>query len=1517
MCSRCKLRLLAVHRRLPRQLGRRVELASPTPNARSYATVLPETSKPKVDWQAWFDSAAPYPPHTSSAALDDRRRRSHHDRGWIPPLPLYASFAPALEPIRKDSSEPYATLPVQPAELQLKDEEWVRRTLDYPIEQDYPTAPSELFSAPSTKSLAHAFSAVKPPELVTFSKFRLVKDFEAVEYWRNYITAKYPHGETFTATGEGFTKEGAGKASLMSLIAILHSQSQLRKTHEEHKPPLSSWKTPDADNSSQAVLHVYNYAAHLGTVPRFTRQQDTEDIANIGERTVYRVTVTVDLSSGSSVSGTGIGRDRSNAERRACLDFKSQAESAQYSNGPAIIDLKDINAVSLDNAEHILSLFKASFPYEKLERHSEHSSRDFEVPWKCYYTLNGEVLDEAVVMPYRKDALQLAQLVAAVALTKAYPILLDRIQTARKQTSGLLLPPELPLPAKKLGNLSSVLPPIISELDSMHHGDADAEPDDYNTLERVQMRAELNMTRTLQARQHAHAHEISLEARNESLEFAQQFYRFSPALESLRATREALPVSEMRDFILSSIQHNTFNIIVGSTGSGKSTQVPQMILEDAIDRGIGALCNVVCTEPRRVAVKSLAQRVAEERDELLGEVVGYQMGGDVVVSKLGGSITFSTPETQTLQLSGGVDVALDNISHFIIDEAHERDPHTDRLLATLKLAIEDRERRRLPCPKVIIMSATLDTGLFERYFGDNGLRSIRTIEVPGRLYPVDEIYLPDILKEMRNTFHPEELNQLIGTPYVAKYLRAEQLFALQHAQLSNPDQAIQERARSQIQWLSNRETDLTRRDVVVFDLIAATVAHILKSSINGDVLVFLPGWGDIFRVKENLQRYANFDYGLEGSHQFKIVVLHSKRREGLLEATSSLPHGVRRVILATNIAETSVTLPDVSFIVDPGIHRQAQPHPVNGALVFRDMWISQASASQRAGRAGRVSPGKYYALFTKQRRDSFDLVTPLAPKLGPFSAETMRTVLRNKKLFPNQPALAYFKKTLTPPLESEVTGALAELQSLGAMSESEELTYLGELLALFPQHPQSAIIIFLGVIFECLEPMLVILMSLDEKEIYLRPQDEQAKLRLLTLRKLHAQGTMSDHIALLNVYREVQQMKEREGEDRARDWARDNQVDYDHYLLLERQVGIYIHLLFRRGIVSQMTPFPCDANASDLQLIQSLTAAALWPNVAIHSHNDVFWTPKGVNALLRRSSPMQAAYDSTVARDKSGQSSILDGSVVCFSGWSSILGRYGRLTNVTPVTPLALILFGGKLMLKPGTDDTLLIDDWFTMRVPGTDAAAKMIEFKNAWTKVWRASLKSFARGIKPGYEGRREAYARSMFVQRVVELIRVEYSDLDIQLHETHDIEEVDGHVLYNPADPINDSPADRLRRSLQQRFDADDEAVAENGQRGDDLNLSPFDDVQVDNEAEEVLEDKAFNDDADKSYDQAQEEHRFVSDRDMHFKPPTVRMAYPHQQYGGDATALGSATASNTRGAKKERKNLEYDMSELPHEV
>ncbi|KAI9608658.1 hypothetical protein H4Q26_004843 [Puccinia striiformis f. sp. tritici PST-130] len=335
----------------------------------------------------------------------------------------------------------------------------------------------------------------------------------------------------------------------------------------------------------------------------------------------------------------------------------------------------------------------------------------------------------------------------------------------------------------------------------------------------------------------------------------------SPGVVDLRKQRQSLPVTAHSSLVLSSIAANPITILMAATGSGKTTQVPQIILDEATMRGEGAKCNIICTQPRRIAAISVAQRVANERNE----------------------------NFQNQRLQNDMDSAnggfLDSITHVVVDEVHERDIETDLLLFCLRRVLQDRKAKGRSEIKVLLMSATVDPALFEQYFADpTSGKTAPVISIPGRSFPVEKHYLEEMHHDLR--------------------------------QLSLPTARGGPRSSH---WEGLRDSDDLE---MPFALVALVIAWVLSKSSEGHVLVFLPGWEEIKGVQNILtdsRQFPLFDFNFNQSSKFEVHVLHSAIPVADQQLVFTPPaKGVRRVILSTNIAETSVTIPDVVFVVDTG-----------------------------------------------------------------------------------------------------------------------------------------------------------------------------------------------------------------------------------------------------------------------------------------------------------------------------------------------------------------------------------------------------------------------------------------------------------------------------------------------------------------------------------------------------------------------------------------------------------------------
>ncbi|KAI6007413.1 hypothetical protein EDD15DRAFT_2384189 [Pisolithus albus] len=359
--------------------------------------------------------------------------------------------------------------------------------------------------------------------------------------------------------------------------------------------------------------------------------------------------------------------------------------------------------------------------------------------------------------------------------------------------------------------------------------------------------------------------------RSELLKKRREVYLNDPGMEKMRSTRAALPIFTRSKELLDHVQGNDVTICVAATGSGKTTQIPQIILDDHIDRGEGAHCNIICTQPRRLAALSVAERVAKERGETVGSgSIGYSVRFESKLPEEHGSITFCTigvllRRIQSAMTEGGITAAkLDEITHIVVDEA-----------------------RNVPL-KIVLMSATFDPTLFQEYFSDKNGGNAPVIDIPGRTFPVKKQYLEDFIEDIKR--HPR-LSWIFSDESVTRYLEREGAYAQSYPALP----------------LANDEVDTPS------PLIAGAICHVLQRSHSGHVLVFLPGWEDIMGVQRILQG-ADMPLDFNDETKYSIHLLHS-----------SVPLAEQQVIFeppAVGVRRTSVTIPDVVKEVryDPSRH---------------------------------------------------------------------------------------------------------------------------------------------------------------------------------------------------------------------------------------------------------------------------------------------------------------------------------------------------------------------------------------------------------------------------------------------------------------------------------------------------------------------------------------------------------------------------------------------------------------------
>jgi len=496
-----------------------------------------------------------------------------------------------------------------------------------------------------------------------------------------------------------------------------------------------------------------------------------------------------------------------------------------------------------------------------------------------------------------------------------------------------------------------------------------------------------------------------------------------------------LPVSERRDEVAALIERHQVIVLCGETGSGKSTQLPKLCLE----LGRGRFGRIGHTQPRRLAARTLASRVAQELGVEIGGLVGYKVRFHDRVR----------PETAIKLMTDGIllaeiqhDPLLTDYDTLILDEAHERGLNIDFLLGYLKGLLPRR-----PDLKLIITSATLDPERFAHHFADREHRPAPIIELSGRTYPVEVRYRP-----------PEDESA------------------------AECDEAMQQ-------------------------AIVAAIDELARTG-PGDILVFLSGEREIRTTAETLRRH----------HPPSTEILPLFARQGPQEqARLFQPHGTRRVILATNVAETSLTVPGIHYVVDPGfarISRYSHRTKVQRLPVER---ISQASANQRKGRCGRVAAGVCIRLYSEDNFQSRAEFTE--PEIA--RANLAAVILQMKRL--GFGAIEHFP-FVDKPDPRLINDGYRTLEELGALDDQGELTALGHQLARLPVDPRLGRMLLAATEEQCLAEVLVIAAALSVQDPRERPHDRQQSADEIHASFSHPE---SDFIAFLNLWHFLEQERRR------------------------------------------------------------------------------------------------------------------------------------------------------------------------------------------------------------------------------------------------------------------------------------------------------------------------------------------------------------------------------------------------------
>lgn len=782
-----------------------------------------------------------------------------------------------------------------------------------------------------------------------------------------------------------------------------------------------------------------------------------------------------------------------------------------------------------------------------------------------------------------------------------------------------------------------------------------------------------------------------------------------PSHAFMRKIRQGLPAYQKREATLELIRDNLVLVLSGETGCGKSTQLPQYILEEAIENGRGSSCNIICTQPRRISAIGLASRVAAERAESVGEVVGYSVRLE----------NRSSPKTRLLYCTTGVllrrllnDPSLSGTTHIVVDEVHERSLDSDLLLLLLRDLLVVR-----PDLKLILMSATANADLFAAYFEKiprcRGCVAKETI--PGFTFPVQDFFLEDIVEAF--SYRPTHRSGTFTKGDAQRPRGASERGTKSPASLHGYQESTVESLRA----MSFDSIDYELLEHTISFLCTREGPALLGSRQTADLeqgalLVFLPGAAEISRLKTRLASSTSLSNALGSSSKVQIYALHGAMQSSEQQAVfQKQKKGVRKIVIATNVAETSITIDDVTCVIDTGKHKEMTYDAERGVATLKEAWVSKASARQRRGRAGRVCAGVCLKLYTRSKHDSLEEYQE--PEIRRVPLESL--CLQVKKILGGS-IRRHLNLCLSPPANKAVEEALSNLVTAQAIDREGELTPLGQHLSLMPVDVHIGKMLVYGVLLRCLDPILTIAAALSGHWPFLSTlgrDDEDRKAR----NQLAGASNQSDHLAVVAAYNGWLRCK-----TSSKKTSKASREFCEAYLLSE-QALVAIHKLrhdlasvladvgfLPRDLLRQLNSNAVDGEGSSRTLlsdfgdvgriVKAVICAAFYPKLVRVEHPATKYKQTQGGTVAEEASPQSIKFFTRdLGRVFVHPSSVNFSSGRFESGWlvyTNIVQTSKVFVRESSMVPAyAILFFGGAITVKHD-EGLVLVDQWAKFRAP-------------------------------------------------------------------------------------------------------------------------------------------------------------------------------------------------------------------------
>lgn len=826
------------------------------------------------------------------------------------------------------------------------------------------------------------------------------------------------------------------------------------------------------------------------------------------------------------------------------------------------------------------------------------------------------------------------------------------------------------------------------------------------------------------------------------------------ALRAMSEKRQRLPAFKSRGSIIDVIRGNQVTVVSGATGSGKTTQVPQFLLEDASQSRTPI--SIVCTQPRRIAAMSVAERVAAERCERIGESVGYQVKLNTKRSD-DTRLVFCTTGVLLRQMQS--DPELEGVTHLLVDEVHERSVETDFVL----LLVRDILRQR-PSLRVVLMSATLDASKFSSYFGSHTGQPVPIISIPGRTFPVTELFLEDAVALTKYRLRPGDRyakrqwgggrNGASGGPFIT----AARQSATEAAKEDDPDPRDDDSVPDD--WDDDTDCDedlpalsqgptpsapggdaeissghvpksvveanaecvkLIDEAIVNIDLLDMLVRKLdleTRDGSAGAILVFLPGMAEISGLVERLSRGP-------GSSRIFPMPLHSAISPDEQSAVFGRPpKGRRKVICSTNIAETSVTVEDVTIVLDTTRVKEMTYDALNGTSVLAETFVSKAAARQRTGRAGRVSKGTCYRMV---RQATFEnkFSAQQEPEIRRVSLEHL--VLNLLSITPTGFAARdpheFLAKAMDPPSRSSISAAVSNLSAIGALEAVKKdgqkrekqqeasnagptglvrLTALGRHLSGLPVDARIGKLLIYGALFGCLDSALTIAATLAERSPFFSPRDKRDEANRAREEFKWGQSDLLMYVRAFNSWCDARAA----GGFRA-------QKDFCEKKFLSRKTLLAIGdarsqlrgALFDAGFGETIgAERGANDNNKETRIVRAVICASLYPNVIRIDPPETKYEAVRGGAVAK-----DANSKDHKMRGRTGERVFLHPESINFkegnygSRWLAYFSKVQTsrvfIRDSSVVSPYAMLMFGGDIDVRYGQNQ-LTIDGWIVFKAP-------------------------------------------------------------------------------------------------------------------------------------------------------------------------------------------------------------------------